>query len=325
MGAAEGSQSRRYKPMNAKKSRFAMIHEETIRSPAWKKLNATALRVFTALALHANNERLAYPAVATLSKYVGVTVENTRKALRQLENQGFIENVRSGGGRGRATIYRVGKHDRAATGFTSDTETRVARERSDKTDRTLTDFDDERGSQQSANPDDARAKTRSLSDPPTTKDHTEKHVVDEVADKLWEAGLRSKSLIDKIASFPGITVEACTAVLARRRLDWDSEPSFIATVLRYAEQDFIAGRQPATGPSKGTWAIDQLPPAERSLLHQDLIDDGKIEGSDPIACDKVRRAMSAELLRDGTKERLKKRAEEKAGRRDNTNGPRTDD
>jgi len=78
-----------------------------VMSEVWEHctdLKGSALVVMLALADHADDGGICWPAVPTIAKKARISADQTRRIIRTIENHGYIErNERSG----RSTIYRV--------------------------------------------------------------------------------------------------------------------------------------------------------------------------------------------------------------------------
>ena len=68
--------------------------------------NKTQLLILLALADFANDEGRCWPSMATIAKKARITDRGARKAVRQLEADGWLE-VRTGSGRHRCNVYTV--------------------------------------------------------------------------------------------------------------------------------------------------------------------------------------------------------------------------
>lgn len=58
------------------------------------KLGCTEFSVYTVLCIYANKERRSWPAQTTIAEQLSITVKTVRRALKSLENKGYIEIVR---------------------------------------------------------------------------------------------------------------------------------------------------------------------------------------------------------------------------------------
>lgn len=65
------------------------------------------LLLLLAMADHANDEGICWPAVDTLAKKVRLRKRQTQYLINELEKSGAIQRLHMGGGRGKATNYRV--------------------------------------------------------------------------------------------------------------------------------------------------------------------------------------------------------------------------
>jgi len=77
--------------------RFAKITEPQIR--AQRRLNKDAIRVFEAVALHADSEGSAFPGMATLASIAGIERKNIPRELKRLETEGFLRRLEGPPGR----------------------------------------------------------------------------------------------------------------------------------------------------------------------------------------------------------------------------------
>lgn len=89
-----------------KKPRFAIIHEGLMRSTQFQTLNAPAVKVMLAIALHADPKGIARPSVDTIAKVAGLDKRRAERAIKTCVDSGVLRREQ-GGGRGRTTVYRI--------------------------------------------------------------------------------------------------------------------------------------------------------------------------------------------------------------------------
>ena len=86
--------------------RYAIVPFAVSTSAAFKSLSAGHLKVYIALASHANAERVCWPKVETLAETAGVTDRTVHAAIKQLVELGLLV-VSIGGGRKNTNRYQL--------------------------------------------------------------------------------------------------------------------------------------------------------------------------------------------------------------------------
>lgn len=75
----------------------------------WKlsKSKGAARLVILCIANHINKDGVAWPTIGTIAEYTQVSERQVSRAIAQLEQDGEIEIVEKGDGRGRSTVYKI--------------------------------------------------------------------------------------------------------------------------------------------------------------------------------------------------------------------------
>lgn len=92
--------------MSEDRGQFAIIPRDVADSDAWCEFDATAVRAYVALAVYADQDGVAWPGITTLAAMLRCSRRNAQRAIRRLEQAGFLD-IEQGGGRAKSSRYRL--------------------------------------------------------------------------------------------------------------------------------------------------------------------------------------------------------------------------